>query len=370
MIKTTAILAEEALKLLKQLVAVPSLSRQESGTAALLEKFFAERSIEHFRVKNNVWAVNKFFDPGKPGILLNSHHDTVAANARYTIDPYQPIVLDGKLYGLGTTDAGASLCSLIAAFLHFYDMPALRYNIVLAASAEEEISGTNGIDLLFRQKNFSELFTHPDSFAIVGEPTELQLAIAEKGLLVLDCVAHGKAGHAARDEGENALYKAMDAINWFRHYKFDKLSATLGEVKMTVTSVETDNKAHNVIPASCSFVVDIRVTDAYTHEAILGIIREHVEVDVQPRSTRLRSSSIDEHHPLVQAGLALGKLTYGSPTTSDQALINLPSLKCGPGFSGQSHSADEYIDLKWIPEAVEFYIHLLEKTLEAGTEPA
>ncbi|MFT3981334.1 MAG: M20 family metallo-hydrolase [Ferruginibacter sp.] len=356
MSEQSTILSQDALQLLQQLIAIPSLSREEDKTADCIETFFKERNIPASRLLNNVWAVNQYFDKAKPAILLNSHHDTVAPNSKYTLDPHRPLIQDGKLYGLGSTDAGASLVSLIAAFVYFYDKKNLPYNIVMAASAEEEISGKNGVELLFAREDFSSLFSQPKSFAIVGEPTELQLAIAEKGLLVLDCTAHGKAGHAAREEGENAIYKAMQAIEWFKNYRFEKVSSLLGEVKMTVTSIATENKAHNVVPATCSFVVDIRVTDAYTHEEILDIIDQHIEIEVKPRSTRLRSSSIPADHPVVKAGIALGKTTYGSPTASDQALIPLPSLKCGPGFSGQSHSADEFVEIKWIGEAVEYYI--------------
>lgn len=361
--KDISILSADALSLLQSLIAIPSLSKEENGTVDCINDFLNERNINTTRSLNNIWAVNKYFDKSKPSILLNSHHDTVAPNSKYTRDPFLPTIEDEKLYGLGSTDAGASLVCLIAAFINFYEEKELPYNIVLAASAEEEISGKDGIEKLFGDTIFGDLFSRPDSFAIVGEPTELQLAIAEKGLLVLDCVAHGKAGHAARDEGENAIYKAIEAIEWFKNFRFEKISPTLGEVKMTVTSVFTDNKAHNVVPASCNFIVDIRVTDVYSHEEILETILQHIDVEVNPRSTRLRSSSIDMNHPVVKAGIALGKTTYGSPTASDQALIPLPSLKCGPGFSGQSHSADEFIEIRWIKEATGFYIELLKKTM-------
>lgn len=359
-----SILTNDALQLLQQLIAIPSLSREEDKTADCIERFLQERKIATHRLLNNVWAVNENFDSSRPSILLNSHHDTVAANSKYTLPPHEALIKDGKLYGLGSTDAGASLVCLIAAFVYFYPLQNLPYNIVLAASAEEEISGRDGIEKLFADEAFKNLFAHKHSFAIVGEPTELQLAIAEKGLLVLDCTAHGRAGHAAREEGDNAIYKAMQAIDWFKNYQFEKVSSTLGAVKMTVTSVCTENKAHNVVPATCNFVVDIRVTDVYSHEEILDIIRQHVKVEVMPRSTRLRSSSIPATHPIVKAGTALGKTTYGSPTASDQALIPLPSLKCGPGFSGQSHSADEFVELKWIEEAVAFYVEWINAVMQ------
>jgi acetylornithine deacetylase len=361
--RTIHTISADAQQLLMQLIALPSLSKQEDKTGDLIETFLQQRGVKVNRLMNNLWACNKNFDPKKPGILLNSHHDTVAANSKYTRDPHQAVIEDGKLYGLGSTDAGASLVSLMAAFLYFYEREGLSYNVIFAASAEEEISGWDGIEKLFDDECFASCFNHSSSFAIVGVPTQLELAIAEKGLLALDCIAHGRAGHAARDEGDNAIYKAMKAIDWFRNYRFEKISPVLGEVKMTVTSINTENKAHNVVPPQCSFVVDIRVTEMYEHEEVIATIKENVEVELTPRSTRLRSSCIDVNHPVVKAGIKLGKTTYGSPTASDQALIPLPSLKCGPGFSGQSHSADEFIEVRWIGEAVEFYIALLKGVL-------
>ena len=361
---TIHIITEDAIVLLQQLIAIPSLSKQEDKTADHIENFLQQKGINVHRLINNLWACNKNFDAAKPTILLNSHHDTVPANSAYSRDPLQAGIEEGKLFGLGSTDAGAALVSLMATFIYFYNAENLPYNIVFAASAEEEISGFDGIEKLFEDKIFSTYFNHPGCFAIVGEPTQLELAIAEKGLLVLDCMAHGKAGHAARDEGENAIYKAMNAIEWFKNYRFEKISPMLGEVKMTVTSINTENKAHNVVPPQCSFVVDIRVTELYEHEEVIDVIKEHLELELTPRSTRLRSSCIDINHPIVLAGIKLGKKTYGSPTASDQALIPLPSLKCGPGFSGQSHSADEFIELRWIREAVNFYVQLLETTFK------
>lgn len=350
----------DAIYLLEELIAVPSLSREENNTADAIELFLKERNIETRRLMNNVWCVNKYFNAAKPSILLNSHHDTVPPNSKYTNDPYLPKIADGKLYGLGSTDAGASLVSLMAAFLYFYEEEDLEYNLVFAASAEEEVSGSNGVELLFAQQEFKSLFSHADSFAIVGEPTTLDLAIAEKGLLVLDCTVHGKAGHAAREEGDNAIYKAIKAIDWLKDYHFEKVSDLLGEVKMTVTSVQTENRAHNVVPATCSFVVDVRVTEMYTHEEIIETISRHIDAEIKPRSTRLLSSSINIDHPVVKAGIEFGKKTYGSPTLSDQALIPLPSLKCGPGNSAQSHSADEFVAIEDIEEGIGFYVKLLE----------
>jgi len=356
-------LYNDAVSLLKQLISAPSFSKEEDKAAAIIEKFFAAKNIPSNRLLNNVWAVNKYYDEAKPTILLNSHHDTVKPNPQYTKDPFEPVVEDGKLYGLGSNDAGGCLVSLIAAFIYFYDKEDLNYNIVLAATAEEEISGVNGIEKLLNQEAPNSPFRGLGGFAIVGEPTLTNLAIAEKGLLVLDCMSTGKAGHAAREEGENAIYKAMKDINWFQTYRFPEISETLGPVKMSVTSIVTENKAHNVVPAECSFVVDVRVTDAYSHEEILETIKQHVQSEIKPRSTRLRSSKIEKNHPIVQAGIKSGKKTYGSPTTSDAALINAPVLKCGPGDSARSHSADEFIYLGEIKEGIETYIKILEQVL-------
>ena len=353
------ILTFDALHLLEELIAIPSLSKAENNTAVAIELFLKERNIETHRLNNNVWCVNKYFDNTKPTVLLNSHHDTVPPNAKYTNDPYLPKTKEGKIYGLGSTDAGASLVSLISAFIYFYEAENLKFNIVFAASAEEEISGKAGVEKLFADDVFNAYFLHKDSFAIIGEPTQLNLAIAEKGLLVLDCTVHGFAGHAARDEGENAVYKAIEIIEWFKNYRFEKISPLLGEVKMTVTSINTENTSHNIIPAICRFVIDIRVTEMYTHKEIIEIIAENVCADIQPRSTRLVSSSINANHKIVQAGLALGKQIYGSPTLSDAALIPLPSLKCGPGNTAQSHSANEFVEISAVEEGIEFYIKLI-----------
>ncbi|HZG24796.1 MAG TPA: M20 family metallo-hydrolase [Chitinophagaceae bacterium] len=345
-----------AVGLLQSLVSTPSFSREESNTAALIQDFFTKNKIGTNRHLNNVWCVNRHFDSARPSILLNSHHDTVKPNSNYTRDPFMPLIEDGRLFGLGSNDAGGPLVSLIAAFLYYYDKPGMQFNLVLAATAEEEISGKNGIESIWPLL--------PDiGFAIVGEPTLTNLAVAEKGLLVLDCVVQGRAGHAAREEGENAIYKALPDIEWFRTFRFPKVSHTLGPVKMSVTVIGTANQAHNIVPPECSFVVDVRVTDVYTHEEVLDIIKQHVQCRVTPRSMRLRSSYIDIHHPIVQSGLKLGKTTYGSPTTSDQALMPVPSLKCGPGDSARSHTADEYIYLEEISEGISTYIRLLAPVL-------
>lgn len=345
----------QALDLLKTLIATPSFSREEDQTADLIELFFKGKSVATQRKKNNVWALNKHYDETKPTILLNSHHDTVKPNASWTLDPFAATEKDGKLYGLGSNDAGGALVSLIATFCYFYDKPNLNYNIVLAATAEEEISGRDGIELILNN-------LPPIDFAIVGEPTEMQLAIAEKGLLVLDCTAHGKAGHAARNEGDNAIYKAMSDVRWFQTYQFAKISPTLGAVKMSVTVINAGTQ-HNVVPDVCQFTVDIRVTEQYELKEIIEIIHQNVQSDITPRSVRLKPSGIDANHPIVQAGMALGRSTYGSPTLSDQALLPCPSLKMGPGQSERSHTADEFIYLNELNEGIDLYVSLLEKIL-------
>lgn len=362
MSNTISILADEAIVLLKELIATPSFSKEEDQTAGVLCLFFAKKGIPHFRIGNNVYASNKFFDESKPTILLNSHHDTVKPNKGYTLDPFNALEKDNRLYGLGSNDAGGSLVSLAAAFLFFYDQPDLKYNIVFAASAEEEISGRNGIEMLLQH----EAFNPPGrnwAFALVGEPTQMQMAVAEKGLLVLDCVAAGKAGHAAREEGENAIYKAIKDIEWFNTFQFSKVSDLLGPVKMSVTVIQTENKAHNVVPSQCSFVVDIRVNELYTFEELLATIANNVSCDLQPRSLRMRSSSIPVHHAIVQAGLQLGRTLYGSPTTSDKALMPFLSLKIGPGDSARSHTADEFIYVEEIKNGIDLYVKLLAKVL-------
>ena len=351
----TGKLFDDSLELLQTLIRIPSISKEETRTASAIELFLKDRGIRTHRKNNNIWAYNKHYDAAKPTILLNSHHDTVKPNQGYVRDPFAADIEDGKLYGLGSNDAGGSLVSLIAAFLHFYDQKNLKYNLCLAATAEEEISGKDGLELIIRELG-------PLDFAIVGEPTCMQLAIAERGLMVLDCVAHGKAGHAAREEGENAIYNALKDIEWFRTYEFAKKSALFGPIKMSVTIIEAGSQ-HNVVPAECKFTVDVRVTDAYRNEEVLKIIRQNVNCDVNPRSTRLKPSSISIDHPIVKAGIAMGRETYGSPTTSDQALLDIPSLKMGPGDSARSHMADEYIYTDEIKEGIALYIKLISEII-------
>lgn len=356
MSKDINILYNEAVELLKELITTPSFSKEEGDTAALIGKFFALKGIAASRVGNNIFALNEHFDESKPTILLNSHHDTVKPNKGYTLNPFEAIEKEAKLFGLGSNDAGGSLVALIATFLHFYPLQNLNYNLALAATAEEEIDGTGGIEMILP-------FLPKINCAIVGEPTQMQMAVAERGLMVLDCVAHGKAGHAARNEGENALYKAIKDIEWFQNYPFEKNSELLGACKFNVTSIETENKQHNVVPAQCRFIVDVRVNELYSFDELLQIIKANVQSDVTPRSTRLKSTNIALNHPLVQAGTTLGRTYYGSPTTSDKALMPFPALKIGPGDSARSHTADEFIYTNEIKEGIELYIQLLNQLL-------
>ncbi|MFL5765844.1 MAG: M20 family metallo-hydrolase [Bacteroidia bacterium] len=344
---------KEAVDLLQQLIAIPSYSKEESGSADLIEAYLSERDVEVHRIKNNVWARNRYYDENKPTILLNSHHDTVKPNAGYTIDPFGAMIDDGKLYGLGSNDAGGALVSLMHTFLFFNQRSGLRYNLVFAATAEEEISGSDGIQLILPSLGKID-------FAIVGEPTQMNMAVAEKGLMVLDCVVRGKSGHAAREEGENAIYKALADIEWFRNFRFPRQSEFLGPVKMSVTMIKSGSQ-HNVVPDRCEFTVDVRTTDAYTNFETFRIIQEHVGCEVVARSLRLSPSAISPEHPLVKAGISLGRTCYGSPTLSDQALMEFESVKIGPGDSARSHAADEFIYLDEITEGIRTYIKLLEQ---------
>jgi len=346
-------LTQEAIELLKKLISKQSFSGEENETALLIMQWFSHHNIQFESDKHNVWAKNNHFNLLKKTILLNSHHDTVKPNKGYMRNPFSPDVEDGKLYGLGSNDAGGCLVSLLATFTYFYNREDLKYNFVIVASAEEENSGQNGLNSML--KIIPEI-----DFAIVGEPTLMQLAIAEKGLMVLNCEANGTAGHAAHGTGDNAIYNAIKDIHWFQTYEFPKVSETLGKVKMTVTQIEAGNQ-HNVIPSSCKYVVDVRVTDAYSNEEVFEIIQSNVKSEVCPRSLRLNSSSIPKEHAIVQAGIKLGRETYGSPTLSDQAVLNCPSLKLGPGQSLRSHTADEFIYLNEIEEGVELYIKILEE---------
>ncbi|WP_397364094.1 M20 family metallo-hydrolase [Olleya sp. R77988] len=349
-------LTTRAIALLKQLIETQSFSSEEGPTAAHIEQWFVAQDIPFNRTKHNVWATNKHFDDSKPTLLLNSHHDTVKPNNGYTKDPFKAIVEDGKLYGLGSNDAGGCLVSLLATFAYFYDKKELNYNLVIVASAEEESSGPNGLN--------SMLNVIPKvDVAIVGEPTLMHLAVAEKGLVVFDAIVKGTPSHAAHPNNDNAIYKSIPVLEWFKNYTFNKTSEALGEVKLTVTQINA-GKQHNAVPADVQLVVDVRVNDKYSNQEIVDILQKEAPCDsIIPRSIKLNSSSIPIDHPLVIAGIEIGRSTYGSPTLSDQAVLSCPSLKLGPGDSTRSHSADEFIYINEIEEGIKIYIELLEKVL-------
>jgi acetylornithine deacetylase len=340
----------DAIELLIQLIQTQSFSREEAGTADIIEQFLTQHGIAARRQGNNVWATSRAWDAAKPTVLLNSHHDTVKPGVAWTYPPFGATLEGDKLTGLGSNDAGASAVSLLAVFRYFYDQPT-AFNLICAITAEEEISGANGVKSILPELGEIDL-------GIVGEPTGMNAAIAEKGLLVLDGVARGRTGHAARNEGDNALYKALDDINWLRHYQFPKVSEMLGPVKMTVTQISAGTQ-HNVVPDECRYVVDVRPTECYTNEEILEIIRANVQAEITPRSTHLQSSGLSEEHPIVRKAVAMGKTTYGSPTLSDQALMRFSTLKMGPGDSARSHAPDEYILLSEIRSGIADYIELL-----------
>lgn len=349
-------LTNDAIVLLKQLIETPSFSTEEDQTASHIEAWLKKYQIAYKRTQNNVWAVNKYFDERKPNLLLNSHHDTVKPNSAYTKDPFKAIVEDGKLYGLGSNDAGGCLVSLIATFTYFYNQKDLKYNLILVASAEEESSGPNGLNSMLK-------IIPKIDVAIVGEPTLMNLAVAEKGLVVFDAKVKGTASHAAHPNDDNPIYKMIDTLQWFKDLKFEKTSKVLGDVKLTVTQINA-GKQHNVVPADVELVIDVRVNDKYTNAEIAEFLKNNAPCDsIVPRSLHLNSSSIPVEHPLVQAGLALGRTTYGSPTLSDQAWLSCKSLKLGPGDSPRSHSADEFIFLLEIEEGIKIYIELLNRVI-------
>ena len=343
-------LSDEAVGLLTQLIKTPSFSREEDAAATLIQEFLAAHGVAVQRQQHNVWAVSANFDIGKPTILLNSHHDTVKPGLGWTYPPFEAVLEGDKLIGLGSNDAGASVVSLLAAFLYLQDKPN-AFNLICAITAEEEISGANGIRSVLPQLGKIDL-------GIVGEPTGMNLAIAEKGLIVLDGTAHGKTGHAAREEGENALYNALEDINWLRQYSFPKVSPLLGPVKMTVTQI-TAGTQHNVVPDRCQFVVDVRPNELYQNQEVVAIIRANVQSEIVPRSTHLNSSRISESHPLIRKGIAMGKAVYGSPTLSDQSMMPFETLKMGPGESARSHTPDEFILVSEIRAGIRDYIELL-----------
>jgi acetylornithine deacetylase len=349
-------LTTEAIALLKRLIETQSFSSEEDQTALHIAEWFTTYQIPFKQNKNNIWATNKHFDDKKPTLLLNSHHDTVKPNNGYTKDPLKAIVEDGKLYGLGSNDAGGCLVSLIATFTYFYKKIDLNYNLVIVASAEEESSGPDGLNSML------SIIPHID-VAIVGEPTLMQLAIAEKGLVVFDAKVKGTASHAAHPNTNNAIYNTIDVLKWFQEYKFEKKSPVLGDVKMTVTQINA-GKQHNAVPSEVDLVIDVRVNDKYSNKEIADILSKKSPCSsINARSLSLNSSSIPIHHDLVKAGIELGRETYGSPTLSDQTALSCPSLKLGPGDSTRSHTADEFIYLAEIEEGVDLYIKLLKKVL-------
>ena len=347
-----------AIELLQSLIATPSLSGNEEGTAEILAAELAEQGVEVRRHHNNVWALSRGFDAAKPTLMLNSHQDTVKPSAAYTRNPFEPTIEEGKLYGLGSNDAGASLVALLTTFCNNYDTSALPYNLLLALTAEEENMGERGMRSFL--PHLREQGIKVD-MVLVGEPTSMEAATAERGLVVLDCVAHGKSGHAARNEGENAIYKAMCDIERLRNYRFERCSEQLGEIKISVTQIAAGTQ-HNIIPDECRYVVDVRTTDAYSNEEVVALLQGAIEGEAKPRSTRVRASAIALDHPLVRAAKAIGRTTFLSPTTSDRAIMQgLAALKMGVGESSRSHTADEYVLLSEIEEGIAIYQQLLDE---------
>lgn len=342
----------EYIDLLKELISTPSFSGEEEKAAEVMRLFLTGKGMDYKTSLNNTWTKNLYFREGLPTILLNSHIDTVRPVQGWASDPFLPGEEDDKITGLGSNDAGGPLVALLAAFVHFYDRDDLPFNLIFAATAEEETSGVNGVESILGK------IPKPD-FAIVGEPTGMDVAIAERGLLVLDCYTKGKSGHAARNEGENAIYKAMEEIQKLQQFKFEKISPLLGEVKITVTQIEAGTQ-HNVIPDVCHFVVDVRTNEYYSNRKAFEVISGLIESKVAARSFRLNSSGIAETHPYLQKAKSLGIGFYGSPTTSDQAVLPCPSVKIGPGQSARSHTADEYILISEIVAGIERHIQLLE----------
>ena len=341
----------QAIELLQRLISTPSFSRNEDAAASIIEEQFVVMGFKPHRKGNNVWAEAWARDDEKPTILLDAHIDTVKPNAAWERDPFAPTIEDGKLYGLGSNDTGGSLVALMAVFAQL-SMTEQPYNLIMLASAEEEVTGVGGMRDVLPELGKID-------FAIVGEPTGMHPAVAEKGLMVLDCVAHGVSGHAARNEGVNAIYKALQDIEWFRSHRFERVSPLLGAVKMTVTGIEAGTQ-HNVIPAECKFMVDVRVNELYSNEELLAEICSSVECDVQARSTYLNSSAIAATHPAVERLVAMGRKPFGSPTMSNQAVMPFITLKLGPGDSARSHTADEYIRISEIEQAITIYKALLD----------
>ena len=343
----------DAVQLLKKLIATPSVSRNEKDAADIMEQTIRSYGFEPQREANNLWIIDPHYDESRPTLLLNAHIDTVKPVASWSRDPFSPDVEDGVLYGLGSNDCGGGLCSLLQIFRMLTEKPQ-SYNLIYLASAEEEVSGKDGITRAL------PLLPHID-LAIVGEPTGMNPAVAEKGLMVLDVIAHGKSGHAARNEGVNAIYEALDDMRWIRDYKFEKVSEFLGPTKMTLTVVNAGTQ-HNVIPDKCTMLVDIRTNEFYDNEEVYEFIRQHLKSEVKAHSFRLKSSRIDPEHPLIRKCVAIGMKPFGSPTLSDQALMHFPSFKLGPGESSRSHSANEFIRISEIRDAIAKYETLLDGT--------
>ena len=342
---------EDAVALLKKLIATPSVSRNEKDAADIMEATIRSYGFTPQRDANNVWIIDPHYDESRPTLLLNAHIDTVKPVASWSREPFSPDVEDGVLYGLGSNDCGGGLCSLLQIFRMLTEKPQ-SYNLIYLASAEEEVSGKDGITRAL------PLLPHID-LAIVGEPTGMNPAVAEKGLMVLDVIAHGKSGHAARNEGVNAIYEALDDMRWIRDYKFEKVSEFLGPTKMTLTVVNAGTQ-HNVIPDKCTMLVDIRTNEFYDNEEVYEFIRQHLKSEVKAHSFRLKSSRIDPEHPLIRKCVAMGMKPFGSPTLSDQALMHFPSFKLGPGESSRSHSANEFIRISEIRDAIAKYETLLD----------
>lgn len=346
-------MALEATEVLKALISIPSQSKEEEKAADYLQNYIEMQGVESGRKGDNVWCLSPMFDLSKPTLLLNSHIDTVKPVNGWRRNPFTPQEENGKLYGLGSNDAGASVVSLLQVFFELC-RTTQAYNMIYLASCEEEISGKGGIESVLPE-------LPPINFALVGEPTEMQPAIAEKGLMVLDVTAYGKSGHAARNEGDNAIYKVLDDIAWFKNHRFEKESSLLGPVKMSVTQINAGTQ-HNVIPDRCTFVVDIRSNECYSNQELYDEIQKQITGEAEARSFRLGSSHVDPNHPIVKRATAMGRVPFGSPTLSDQALMSFPSLKIGPGKSSRSHTADEFIALQEIEEAIGIYLDLLDST--------
>lgn len=352
--KSIAELQQEAIALLQSLIRTQSFSSEEDKTATLIRTWLEGHGVACKQEKNNVYAINKHEDPSKPYLLLNSHHDTVKPNSGYSRNPYEATIENGKLYGLGSNDAGGALVCLLATFVYFYEQQDMAYNLVVAATAEEETSGPNGLNSLL--KTLPKIDT-----AIVGEPTQMELAVAEKGLVVFDATIKGTASHAAHPNNDNPIYKVGKVMEWFDTVTFDRISDALGPVKLTVTQIN-GGKQHNAVPADVKLVLDVRVNDLYTNDEIEALLQA-APCEVKARSLRLSSSSIPMEHALVKAGIAAGRKTYGSPTLSDQAVLSCDSLKLGPGDSLRSHTADEFIYVSEIEAAIPLYITILKETL-------